>query len=331
MKNSILVTGGAGFIGFNFIKICLSRGFNIINIDDLKYAANKEQLEYFKKEKNYLFYKLNIKNKNQIIKILKKNKIYRIINFAAESHVDNSINQPKYFYENNLMCFVDFIEALKVYYRDLNKIKKKNFRFIHISTDEVYGSLEMNGKPFRENSLLKPNNPYSSSKAACELVLRSFFNTYKLPYIITNCSNNYGKFQNDEKLIPTIFRNAIKNKDIPIYGKGKNIRDWIFVDDHCEAILKILKSGTNGQKYNIGSSNEILNLDLAYKICKILDNKIPNKKKYKNLIKFVKDRPGHDFRYAINSTKIKKLKWRPKINLDEGLNRIADYYIERYK
>jgi dTDP-glucose 4,6-dehydratase len=331
MSNTILVTGGAGFIGFNFIKICLKNNIKVINIDSLKYAANKIEILELNKNKNYKFYKLNIGQKKKINKLLLRYKIFQIVNFAAESHVDRSIDDPKYFFKNNCLDFVDFISVLKDYHLNLNKKNKSKFKFLHVSTDEVYGSLSKNQRTFKEDSSLKPNNPYSSSKAACELILRSFSKTYNLPYLITNCSNNYGKFQNDEKLIPTIFRNAIRNKNIPIYGTGRNVRDWIYVDDHCYAILKVLIKGKKFQKYNIGANNEISNIDLAKKICLILDKKIPKLKPHKKLITYVKDRAGHDFRYGINSKKIIKLNWKAKIKLDYGLNEVADYFIKRYQ
>ena len=330
MKKKILITGGAGFIGFNFILKCLKKKYKIFNLDTLKYAANKNEIKKLKKIKDYNFYKININNKNQIKKILNKYKILTIVNFAAESHVDRSINNPRYFFKNNCLDFIEFITALRDYYLKLNANSKKNFKFLHISTDEVYGSLKYNEKPFDEFSPIMPNNPYASSKAACELILRSFSKTYGLPFFLTNCSNNYGKYQNKEKLIPTIIRNAILNKKIPIYGKGNNVRDWIYVDDHCDAIFKVLQKGKKFEKYNIGGYSEINNLDLTKKICSILDKKYPRRNLYNSLITFVKDRPGHDFRYAIDAKKIKKLNWRPKISLNNGLNKIIDHYVKKY-
>jgi len=330
MKKTILITGGAGFIGYNFIKICLKKNYQVVNIDPLKYSANKFEINKFKNNKNYYFYKININNKKYVEKILLKHKILQVVNFAAESHVDRSINKPKFFFKNNCMDFINFLITIKEHYSKLNLKKKNIFKFIHVSTDEVYGSLLNKEKPFTEKSNLKPNNPYSSSKAASELILRSFSNTYDFPYIITNCSNNYGKYQNDEKLIPTIFRNALKNRKIPIYGNGKNIRDWIYVDDHCFAILKVLDKGKDFERYNIGGNCEIKNINLAKIICSILNEKVPQKKNYINLINYVKDRPGHDLRYAINSNKIQKLNWKPKTKLIDGLNKIADHYIKKY-
>ena len=308
----------------------LKKKYQVVNIDPLKYSANKFEINKLKSNKNYYFYKININNKKKVKKIFLNHKILQVVNFAAESHVDRSINEPKFFFKNNCMDFINFLITIKEYYSNLNYKYKNSFKFVHVSTDEVYGSLLNKERPFTENSNLKPNNPYSSSKAASELILRSFSNTYNFPYIITNCSNNYGKYQNDEKLIPTIFRNALKNIKIPIYGNGKNIRDWIYVDDHCFAILKVLNKGKDFERYNIGGNCEIKNVNLAKIICSILNKKAPQKKNYHNLINYVKDRPGHDLRYAINSKKIQKLNWKPKTKLIDGLNKIADYYIKKY-
>tara|TARA_B110000503_G_scaffold49705_1_gene80678 strand:- start:2560 stop:3567 length:1008 start_codon:yes stop_codon:yes gene_type:complete len=332
MCKKILITGAAGFIGFNFIKECLKKNIKVFAVDALKYSANTNEIKKLSKNRNFFFYKLNINNKKKIFSILKKNKILNIVNFAAETHVDNSIQNPKYFFENNCIFFLDFLSAVKKFYDLLHFDVKKKFRFIHISTDEIYGSLGVSGKAFVETSPIKPNNPYSASKASSELILRGFSKTFFLPYIITNCSNNYGNYQNDEKFIPTVFRSALKNKKIPIYGNGKNIRDWIYVVDHCKAILKIISKGKNFEKYNIGANSEISNFHLAILICKILDKKRPlsNKNSYKNLISHVPDRLGHDFRYSVNSRKLKKIGWNSSLSLSKGLLKIADYYIERY-
>ncbi len=328
-KKKILVTGGAGFIGYNFILMCLKHGYEIINIDALKYSANIEEIKKIKSKK-YSFYKLNISS-SKIFNILKKNKVLKIVNFASETHVDNSIKKPKLFFQNNCISFIDFIFNIKNYYDLLNDSDKKNFKFINVSTDEIYGSLKNNEASFTEKSIYSPQNPYSASKLSAEMYLQSFSNTYGLPYIITNCSNNYGKHQNDEKLIPTVFRSAIKNKNIPIYGNGRNVRDWIHVDDHSKAILLLLKKGKNYNRYNIGSNSELTNLQIVNKICTLLDKKIPKQISYKKQIRFVTDRPGHDFRYSINPNKIKReLKWKSKIKIDIGLEYICDYYIKKY-
>ena len=329
MKKKILVTGGAGFIGFNFVNKLLELGYEIHNIDVLRYSANKKEIFKIKNSKHF-FYKINVNNKD-IYNILKKNKILEIIHFAAETHVDNSIGSPKFFFKNNCLDFIDFVENISKYYNELSNIRKKKFKFIYISTDEIYGSLKLKEKSFNESSPLKPKNPYSSSKASAELYLSSYANTFNFPYIITNCSNNFGKFQNEEKFIPTIFKNALKGKKIPIYGDGKNIRDWIYVDDHINAILLLLKKGKINNKYNIGSNQEFKNIELANIICDILDDHIPKKISYKNQIVFIKDRLGHDFRYSIDNKKIKKIGWKPQISLRDGLLKIADFYIKKFK
>ena len=328
-KKKFLVIGGAGFIGFNFVNKCLALGYRVYNIDSLTYSANFDEIKKIK-NKNHIFYKLNISDE-RIIEVLKKNKILKIINFAAETHVDNSIKKPKFFFENNCMKFINFVQNLKKYYDSLKYSDQKNFKFLQISTDEIYGSLKLKQKSFTEKSIFSPQNPYSASKLAAEIFLESFSNTFGLPYLISNCSNNYGKYQNDEKLIPTVFRNAIQNKKIPIYGEGKNIRDWIHVDDHTNAILSLIKKGKNYNRYNIGANTELTNLRLVNKICYILDKKLPKKNSYKKQISFVSDRPGHDFRYSINSGKIKKeVGWNSNIIIDQGLEDISDFYIAKY-
>lgn len=330
MKKKILVTGGAGFIGLNFIEYLLKKNYNVINIDDLSYAANKKEHNKIKSKRNYKFFKINIKNKKKILYLLKKNNIYNVVNFAAETHVDNSIQKPHKFINNNIVFFFSFLESLNFYYQGLTIKNKKKFRFVHISTDEVYGSLDNNRKSFLETDVLKPNNPYSSSKASGELILRSFYKTYNFPYIITNSSNNYGKYQNDEKFIPKVFKTALSNEKIPIYGKGENIRDWIHVEDHCSAILKVLQKGRIGEKYNIGSNNETSNLNLVKYICFLLDKIVPKKISYSKQICYIKDRPGHDYRYSINANKIRnELSWRPKFILKKGLKGIANFYIAK--
>ena len=332
MEKKILVTGGAGFIGLNFIKFLLKKNYKIINVDDLSYAANKKELNKIKLNKNYKFFRINIKNKKKIYNLLKKFNIYNIVNFAAETHVDNSIRNPSKFIKHNVVFFFNFLESLNLYYQGLAVKNKKKFRFVHISTDEVYGSLKKNLKSFLETDILKPNNPYSSSKASGELILRSFFKTYNFPYMITNSSNNYGKYQNDEKFIPKIFKTALNNQKIPIYGNGENIRDWIHVEDHCSAVLRVLKRGRIGEKYNIGSNNEVSNINLVKYICLLLDKIVPKKISFSKQIYFIKDRLGHDYRYSINANKIiHELSWKPKFSLKKGLKTIANFYILKNK
>jgi len=301
-----LVTGGLGFIGSNFTEHCLKKNIKIINLDYLGYAASKFRFKDFKKNKNYIFYKCSIGNKKKISYIFQKYKPTIIINFAAETHVDNSIIRPIDFIKNNVLEFSKFLEEFRIYYNQ-SKYKKK-IRFINVSTDEVYGSLKKNEKGFTEKNKFFPNNPYSASKSAGDLIARAWYKTFDLPIITTNCSNNFGPFQNKEKLIPKTIINALNNQKIPIYGRGKNIRDWIYVLDHCKILHSIIKKGSIGEVYNIGGNNEIENIEIVNRICKILDKLRPLKKKqsYFNLIEFVTDRLAHDLRYGVDSSKIKK-------------------------
>ncbi|MFW9821467.1 MAG: dTDP-glucose 4,6-dehydratase [Candidatus Thorarchaeota archaeon] len=312
----ILVTGGMGFIGSNFVRYILSLNeeYRLINLDKLTYAGNLENLIGIEQTypNNYKFYKGNICNFEIVNRIVEKENVKYIINFAAESHVDRSIDNPSLFCETNIIGTQTLLNIAKK-----NSIKK----FIQISTDEVYGSLGFDDPSFTENTKLSPNSPYSASKASADLLVNAYFKTFNLPVNITRCSNNYGPFQFPEKLIPLMIHNAINNKELPIYGKGINIRDWIFVNDHCEAILKVLLGGTIGELYNIGGNSEISNLNLVKELLKILD-------KSESLIKFVKDRPGHDLRYAINHEKItKELNWYPKIDLNHGLKLTVKWYL----
>ena len=329
---TILVTGGAGFIGSNFIiKWNSEYSEKIINLDCLNYASNKDNLSSLNSSK-YEFIKGDINNQKLVINILKKHKIRKIINFAAETHVDRSIKNASNFIRTNINGTFNMLEATKYYFYSLNNNRKSAFRFLHVSTDEVFGSLNKLAKPSNETSPMKPNNPYSASKASSDHLVRAYNKTYNLPTIISNCTNNYGPFQFPEKLIPLIISNAINEKKLPIYGNGKQIRDWLYVEDHCNALIDILEKGEIGNTYNIGGNSEITNLDLVKKICKILDKIIPrNKGKYSQLISFVKDRPGHDQRYSLDISKIrKKLKWKPIENLDTGLNRTINWYLKNH-
>jgi dTDP-glucose 4,6-dehydratase len=325
--NKILVTGGCGFIGWNFIRHVMSKErFQITNIDKLTYAS-KKNLMGSKNSKRYKFYKKDINSKKNISKIFSKNNIDAVVHFAAETHVDNSINSPEIFIKTNVIGTYNLLnESLKY----IKKNKKKNFIFIHISTDEVFGHLKKKDKPFSEKTKYSPRNPYSASKAAADHLVRSYISTYNFPAIILNCCNNYGPFQNDEKFIPKILTNILKKKEIPIYGKGKNIREWIFVNDFARAILLILKKGKIGENYNVGSGKELTNINLALLLCEVMDKKLKLKEKSKKLISFVKDRAGHDFRYAINSNKIRnQLKWKPTTPIKEGLEKTINYYINK--
>ncbi|MDB2580696.1 dTDP-glucose 4,6-dehydratase [Candidatus Pelagibacter bacterium] len=329
-KNFYLITGGSGFIGSNFIDNLLKKGEKIINIDTYSYAANKEINKKFLKYDNYIFYKSSYSNTSLIRKIFKKYNINKIVNFAAESHVDNSINGPLKFIKNNVYDFSIFLNECKNYYTK-NKIKK--FIFLHVSTDEVYGSLNTKQKSFTEKDKYFPNSPYSSSKASSDLIVRSWFRTYKFPSIITNCSNNYGKYQNFEKLIPLTIKRALSKKKIPIYGNGKNIRDWLHVDDHCSALYLLSKFGTPGEQYNIGGGTEIPNIEIVKMICGYLDKFAPlDDKKYSSYISFVKDRLGHDFRYSVNYNKLKReFNWKPKVKFSVGLKDTVKWYLDKIK
>ena len=329
---TILVTGGAGFIGSNFIIDWLSKSNEkIINVDNLTYAGNLKNLISINRSKNYFFEKGNIGDEYFLKKLLMKYKPRAVINFAAESHVDRSINDPAKFIETNTVGTYRLLECVRFYLTSIDKIEKSNFRFIHISTDEIYGSLEKNDKPFNEKNRMLPNSPYSASKAASDHFVRAWHHTYDVPVITTNCSNNYGPFQFPEKLIPLVIVNALSGKNLPIYGDGKQIRDWIFVKDHCDAIRCILNTGIVGEVYNIGGWNEKSNLEIVNYVCSLLDKLKPKKDNtsYKKLISFVKDRPGHDKRYAIDAIKIEsELGWKPSETFESGIQKTVKWYLQ---
>ena len=329
----IIVTGGAGFIGSNFILSWLERfDEEIMNIDNLSYAADLNNLKDIEHNSNYSFKKLNIQNQEEITTLIFETKPRAILNFAAESHVDRSIENPGNFINSNIIGTYSLLEASLQYWNSLGKGEKKNFRFFHISTDEVFGSLNMNDKKSTEESPYKPNSPYSASKAASDHLVRAWHHTFGLPTLISNCTNNYGPHQHHEKLIPLIITNALDNKNLPIYGDGKNIRDWLYVEDHCEAIIKILANGKPGETYNIGGSCEKNNLEVVREICKILDSIKPkqNGSSYEEQIEFVKDRPGHDFRYSLDTSKIEKdFNWKPKETFTSGLEKTIQWYLDK--
>jgi dTDP-glucose 4,6-dehydratase len=327
----IIVTGGSGFIGSNFIKGWLSENDeSVLNIDKLSYAASRNNLKDIVSDPRYFFSKGDICNKDFLKHQIKKYNPRAIIHFAAESHVDRSISSPKIFLDTNIIGTFNLLEVAKDYIEYTDAKDTKDFRFIHISTDEVYGSLHENEKPFTENNQFKPNSPYSASKASSDHLVRAYFKTYSLPCIITNCSNNYGPYQFPEKLIPLVINNCLNLKPIPVYGNGLQIRDWLHVEDHCKAIKLVLKKGKIGQTYNIGGKNEKLNIDVINTICEILDKIRPNKSvsSYKSLISHVEDRPGHDIRYAINSSKISNdLEWNPTYDFDAGIFSTIEWYL----
>ena len=335
---TLFVTGGAGFIGSNFIHLWFKNNNEpIVNLDLLSYAGNFSNLEDFSNDPRHIFLKGNIADKGLVSEIFQKYKPRAIVNFAAETHVDKSIENPDNFIQTNINGTFNLLQCALNYFKKSCKGNKENFRFLHISTDEVFGSLELDEKPFDENNKYAPNSPYSASKAASDHLVRSFNVTYQLPTIITHCSNNYGPFQLPEKFIPLIICNALKLKEIPLYGDGLNIRDWLHVSDHCDAIMKLIEQGKMGNTYNIGGNNEKTNKEVVSLICEILDTLRPisaNKKvkSYKELIRFVKDRSGHDRRYAINSEKIKnELKWKAKEKFSHGIIKTIKWYLSNKK
>lgn len=327
MNNTIIVTGGLGFIGTNFIKHWFDTneyGTKIVNLDKDTYASNIEAHRIFT-DRPYEIWKGDIASSGLVSRLLELYKPKAIINFAAESHVDNSINNPSPFVHTNINGTFNLLECSRKYWKE-----NKDYRFIHISTDEVYGTLEVADPAFTEETSYKPNSPYSASKAASDHLVRAYYHTYGLPVITTNCSNNYGPYQHNEKLIPTIIRKALAGEDIPIYGDGHQIRDWLYVEDHCKAIKLVLEKGKIGETYNIGGDSEKTNLYIANTICDILNNKKPKSTDYKEQIKFVSDRPGHDRRYAINFSKIaNELGWMPEETFESGINKTIDYYTTR--
>tara|TARA_B100000953_G_scaffold192841_1_gene158804 strand:+ start:200 stop:1219 length:1020 start_codon:yes stop_codon:yes gene_type:complete len=314
-----LVTGGLGFIGSNLIDLLLKKKFYVINIDKITYSSNFYNTKEFTNNKNYKFIKCDLNNRKKILQILKKFKPKGIFNLAAETHVDRSIDAPKDFIKSNILGVFNLLEAFKIYSKN-----NHNVRLIHVSTDEVYGDV-LKGRS-KEDDQYKPSSPYAASKASSDHLVQSYIKTYKTPAIITNCSNNYGPKQHPEKLIPKLIYNILNNRTLPIYGKGKNSREWIYVSDHCDALLRIFKKGKIGNFYNIGSNLNLNNITIVKKLLSIGAKKIKLGKNVK--IKFVKDRPGHDLRYAINSNKLrKKLKWKPKTKINNGLEKTFDWYI----
>ena len=320
---TLLVTGGLGFIGSNLIELLLKNNYKVINIDKVSYSSNFYNTKDFKNNKNYKFIKCDINNQSKISKILNKYKPVCVFNLAAETHVDRSIDNAKHFISSNITGVFSLLQVCKNYIK-----KNKKFKFIHISTDEVYGD-KIKGKS-KENDSYKPSSPYAASKASSDHLVYSYIRTFDFPGIITNCSNNYGPKQHPEKLIPKIIYNIFNNRKLPIYGRGINEREWIYVKDHCEALFKIYKQGSIGNFYNIGSGNILKNKLLVLKLVKLAKNKINIGKNVK--IKFVKDRPGHDTRYSLDSSKImNSLKWKPKTNINKCLNETFEWYKNNYK
>lgn len=334
--HTVLITGGAGFIGANFIPYFLenNKEYKVVNLDVLTYAGSVSNLKEVEYHERYTFVKGDICDRDFVEKLFKKYNFKGVIHFAAESHVDNSITNPNAFVKTNVFGTFNLLDIAKKYWMDAPNRYKKGFesaRFHHISTDEVFGSLGTTGL-FTEETSYAPNSPYSATKASSDFMVRSYFHTYGMNVVTTNCSNNYGPKQHDEKLIPTIIRKAISGENIPIYGDGKNIRDWLYVLDHCKGIELVYQKGKSGETYNIGGKNERNNLYIANIICENLEEEKPKEKSYKEQISFVKDRPGHDFRYAIDASKIEnELGWKADESFESGIKKTINWYLEKYK
>lgn len=327
----ILVTGGAGFIGANFVVDWIKGGQGtVVNLDKLTYAGNLENLLELQDNPHHIFVQGDIGDRALVATLLAEHQPRAVLNFAAESHVDRSIHGPEDFIQTNVVGTFHLLEEVRGYWNTLPMEQKKAFRFLHVSTDEVYGSLGSNDPAFTETTPYAPNSPYSASKAASDHLVRAYHHTYGLPVLTTNCSNNYGPYQFPEKLIPLIIHNALAGKPLPIYGDGSNVRDWLFVGDHCSAIRKVLASGRVGETYNIGGNNEMTNLEVVHTMCDILDQAKPKASgSYRDQITFVQDRPGHDRRYAINAGKIAhELGWQPAEIFESGIAKTVQWYLE---
>lgn len=332
MKNAILVTGGAGFIGSNFILQWMQEESSpVINLDKLTYAGNLRNLESISSLRNYKFTQGDICDRELLQKIFSEYRPRAVVHFAAESHVDRSIHGPDDFVRTNVHGTFCLLEEARAYWMNLPEDDRPSFRFLHVSTDEVYGSLGNDDPPFSESTAYAPNSPYSASKAASDHLVRAYHHTYGMPTLTTNCSNNYGPYQFPEKLIPLMILNARAGKPLPVYGDGQNVRDWLFVEDHCEAIRIVLARGTVGETYNIGGWNEKPNMAIIETICSLLDECCPKDPviPHRELVRFVKDRPGHDRRYAMDARKIEReLGWKPRETFESGIRKTVDWYLK---
>jgi len=328
---TILVTGGAGFIGGNFVLDWLAQsGETVVNLDKLTYAGNLDSLRSLEGDARHIFVHADIGDRERVAALLAEHQPRAIVNFAAESHVDRSIHGPGEFIQTNIVGTFNLLEAARAYWGGLEGDSKAAFRFLHVSTDEVYGSLEPQAPAFTEQHRYEPNSPYSASKAASDHLVRAYHHTYGLPVLTTNCSNNYGPYHFPEKLIPLVIHNALSGKALPIYGDGQQIRDWLYVKDHCSAIRRVLEAGTLGETYNVGGWNEKANLDVVHTLCAILDELQPRADgaSYKTQITFVKDRPGHDKRYAIDASKLEReLGWKPAETFETGIRKTVQWYL----
>lgn len=331
MRNTILVTGGAGFIGSNFVlQQMQDESASIVNLDKLTYAGNLHNLESIAPDRKHEFVHGDIADRPMVRQLLEKHRPGAIVHFAAESHVDRSIRGPEDFIRTNVDGTFALLEETRAYWNGLPDKEQERFRFLHVSTDEVYGSLGPHDPPFSETTPYAPNSPYAASKAASDHLVRAYHHTFGLPTLTTNCSNNYGRFQFPEKLIPLMILNARDGKPLPVYGDGKNVRDWLYVEDHCEAIATVLQRGQPGATYNIGGWNEKPNIEIVQTICDLVDEIAPREAgSRRDLITFVKDRPGHDRRYAIDARKIDRdLGWKPKATFESGISKTVRWYLE---
>jgi len=331
LNDTILVTGGAGFIGSNFVLDWVQAGLGkVINLDKLTYAGNLENLAEIQHSEQHIFVHGDIGDRALVKRLLSEHKPHAILNFAAESHVDRSIHGPEDFIQTNVLGTFHLLEEVRSYWSGLAEREKAQFRFLHVSTDEVYGTLSATDPAFTETTPYAPNSPYSASKAASDHLVRAYHHTYCLPVLTTNCSNNYGPYHFPEKLIPLCLLNAIAGKPLPIYGDGQQVRDWLYVKDHCRAIRKVLQAGLVGETYNVGGWNEKANLDVVNTLCVILDELAPraDSQSYKQQITYVADRPGHDRRYAIDATKLEReLGWKPQETFETGIRKTVEWYL----
>jgi dTDP-glucose 4,6-dehydratase len=328
-RKVLLVTGGAGFIGSNFVLEAIHRGHRVINLDALTYAGNIDNLASIAGDPGHTFVHGSILDGPLVTRLLEEHKPDAVVHFAAESHVDRSILGPAAFVDTNIVGTFTLLEAALKHWRSLPDDARDGFRFLHVSTDEVYGSLTPEEAAFHEETPYRPNSPYSASKAASDHLVRAYFHTYRLPVVTTNCSNNYGPYQFPEKLIPLMIHNAVEGKPLPVYGDGQNVRDWLYVTDHCDAILTVLEKGRLGETYNVGGLNEQKNLEVVHTLCAILDELHPEGAPHNRLITYVKDRPGHDRRYAIDCSKLQgELGWAPKESFRTGIRKTVEWYLD---